>query len=120
MNKTAAAKMIDDSNIVFEKMVSEDAKAFLKNILNATDKLSNTGTLNFGSTAAQTSADLTITVTGAVVGQSAKVVPPLASMQANTLYSAHVSAADTVTVRFHNYSAGAIDPASGSFLVIVE
>lgn len=76
-----------------------------------------TATLNFSSTAAQTSADLTITATGAAVGDVVQVSP--GATDANSSYSAWVSATNTVTVRFNNYSAGAIDPASGTFNVIV-
>ena len=79
--------------------------------------LTGSGTLDFSNTAAQTSADLTITVTGASVGDEAIVSPP--AFPANSMYSAFVSATNTVTVRFNNYSAGAIDPASGNFNVTV-
>ncbi len=77
-----------------------------------------TATLDFGNTSAQTSADLTITATGAAVGDTVVLATP-ASIDANSCYTARVSAADTVTVRFNNYSALAIDPASGSFTVRV-
>lgn len=77
-----------------------------------------TATLNFGSTAAGQSSDLTVAVTGASVGDPVSVGLP-AAPDANSCFTAWVSAADTVTVRFNNYSAGAIDPASGSYKVIV-
>lgn len=79
--------------------------------------LTNTATLDFGNTLAQTSADLTITVTGAAVGDAVSLGIPAAD--ANSCYTAYVSATNTVTVRFNNYSAGAIDPASGTFRVSV-
>ena len=44
---------------------------------------------------------------------------PNASVNANTCFTAWVSATDTVTVRFNNYSSGAIDPASGTFKIKV-
>jgi hypothetical protein len=81
--------------------------------------LSGSATLNFGSTAAQTSADLTITVTGAADGDVVSVGVVNASTNANSSFTAFVSSANTVTVRFNNYSAGAIDPASGTFNVKV-
>jgi hypothetical protein len=44
---------------------------------------------------------------------------PNAAVNANTSYSAWVSAANTVTVRFNNYSSGTVDPASALFKVFV-
>lgn len=81
--------------------------------------LSNTAVLDFPSTLTQTSSDLTITVTGAVVGDVVALGTPNASVLPNSDYSAWVSAADTVTVRFTNYGVGAADPASGTFKVTV-
>jgi hypothetical protein len=81
--------------------------------------LSGSATLDFGSTSAQSSSDLTITVTGAADGDVVSLGVPNASVNANTNYTAWVSAANTVTVRFNNYSSGAVDPASGTFKVKV-
>ena len=81
--------------------------------------LTGSATLDFGSTAAQTSSDLTITVTGAADGDVVSLGVPNASVNANTDYTAWVSAANTVTVRFNNYSSAAVDPASGTFKVFV-
>lgn len=78
--------------------------------------LSATATLDFPSTAPATSADLTVTVAGAAVGDSVSLGLP-ASIPANTSFLSWISAANTATVRFNNYSAGAIDPASGTFRV---
>lgn len=77
-----------------------------------------TGTLDFGNTAAQTSADLTITVTGAAVGDAAFMATP-AAPNANSCFTAFVSAVNTVTVRFNNFSAAAINPVSASYTVAV-
>jgi hypothetical protein len=74
-----------------------------------------TGTLDFGSTSAQTSADLTITVTGAAAGDPVTLAVPTAAVLANCDYTAWVSGANTVTVRLNNYSSSAKDPASGTF-----
>lgn len=76
-------------------------------------------TLNFGSTAAQSSSDLTITVTGAALNDEVLLGVPNGSADANTCYTAWVSASNTVTVRFNNYSSGSVDPASGTFKVSV-
>lgn len=85
-----------------------------------TPSIYGSATLDFGSTAAQTSSDLTIVnVTGAADGDIVSVGMPNASTNANSCFTAWVSAANTVTVRFNNYSSGAIDPASGTFKIRV-
>jgi hypothetical protein len=76
-------------------------------------------TLDFGNTSAQNSSDLTITVTGASDGDVVSLGVPNASVNANTCFTAWVSATDTVTVRFNNYSSAAVDPASGTFKIKV-
>lgn len=81
--------------------------------------LPGSATLDFASTAAQSSSDLTITVTGAADGDPVLLGNTNASTLTNSSYSAWVSAANTVTVRFNNYSAGAQDPASATFRVKV-
>lgn len=73
--------------------------------------------LDFPLTAAQTSSDLTINVPGAADGDSVSLGVPIASQVANTCYTAFVSAPDTVTVRFNNYSAAGVNPAAGNFKV---
>jgi hypothetical protein len=81
--------------------------------------LTGSATLNFPLTTTLLSADLTITVTGAADGDVVSLGVPNAAVNANTSYSAWVSAANTVTVRFNNYSSGTVDPASASFKVFV-
>lgn len=82
--------------------------------------LNGSASLNFGSTAAQSSADLTITVTGAADGDPVILGVPNAAVNANSCYTAWVSATNTVTVRFNNYSSGSIDPGSATFKVTVQ
>ena len=83
--------------------------------------LTATATLNFGNTAAGVAADLTVTVTGAADGDAVYVGVPTGSVSAdNTNYWGWVSAANTVTVRFNNNNlVAAVDPASGTFRVVV-
>ena len=81
--------------------------------------LTGSATLNFPSTLTNLSADLTISVTGAADGDVVSLGVPNAAVNANTSYSAWVSAANTVTVRFNNYSSGTVDPASALFKVFV-
>jgi hypothetical protein len=84
---------------------------------NQPNGLKASATLDFPDTGAQLSADLTITVTGAAVGDIVMLGTPV--QLANSTYTAFVSAANTVTVRLNNYSAGNINPASGTFKVYV-
>ena len=77
-------------------------------------------TLDFPSTAAQTSSDLTVTVAGAETDHHAEVIPPPALWVANCSWVAWVSAVNVVTVRFVNVSSGALNPDSGSFVIIVR
>ncbi len=81
--------------------------------------LSGTATLDFGNTAAGTSDDLTVTITGAADGDEIVLGVPNAAMSASSSYFAWVSATNTVTIRHNNYSTGSIDPASASFKVSV-
>jgi hypothetical protein len=81
--------------------------------------LAGSATLDFPSTLTMLSADLTITVTGASDGDVVSLGVPNAAVNANTSYSAWVSSANTVTVRFNNYSVGTVNPSSGSFKVFV-
>jgi len=80
--------------------------------------IKGSATLDFGSTAANSETDLTITVTGAADGDVVSLGVPNASATTGTFF-AWVSAANTVTVRFHNGSGGSVDPASGTFKVTV-
>jgi hypothetical protein len=77
-----------------------------------------TAALDFPSISAVSQADLTITVTGAVVGDEVALALP-AAPTAGIVFNAYVSAANTVTVRASNITAGAIDPASASYSVLV-
>lgn len=107
--------MVDETHFTgLEVGVFEDSNnALIGGILSAT------ATLDFASTAASTSTDLTITVTGAADGDTVLVAPPDGSTLAGGVFSGWVSAADTVTVRFTNETAGALDPASGTFRATV-
>ncbi|MFZ2544353.1 MAG: hypothetical protein WAW80_00010 [Candidatus Saccharimonadales bacterium] len=78
-----------------------------------------TGTLDFGSVAAQSQVDLTITVTGAVLGDAVALGIPTAAITAGIAFTAWASAANTITIRAHNYTAAALDPASGVFKATV-
>ncbi len=79
--------------------------------------LIGSASLNFPSTNARLSSDLTITVTGATTNDFAIVNP--GTSNSNSHYTAWVSAANTVTIRFNNYTNAAIDPATATFRVTV-
>ena len=76
-------------------------------------------TLDFPSIASNATAELTVTVTGATAGNSVSLGPP-ASIEAGLTWCGYVSAADTVSIRVHNITGGALDPASGTWHVCVE
>lgn len=95
-----------------------EVRTFTGGGLNFSKLLAGSATLDFPSIASNSSASLTITVTGAVVGDPVIAAPP-ASLDSNLGFVSYVSAADTVTVRVHNNSGGAIDPASATWKVTV-
>lgn len=80
--------------------------------------LSATATLDFPSIATNDTHTLTITVTGAVAGDSVFLGVP-AGLDAGLIFCASVTAEDTVTVRMHNSSGGSVNPASGTFRATV-
>jgi len=75
--------------------------------------------LDFPSTSAQTSSDLTVSYTGAQTSHPVMLAVPDGSAAANTNYTAWVSATGTVKVRFNNYSSASVNPASGTFTIFV-
>ena len=83
-----------------------------------TKVLSATATLDFPSISSSDTHTLTMTVTGAVAGDSVFIGVP-AALDANLIWSGSVTAADTVTIRMHNASGASVDPASGTYRVTV-
>jgi hypothetical protein len=88
------------------------------NILVPGNCVMNTATLDFPSIAAGASADLTMTVTGAVVGYSVSHGLP-AAPAAGIVWSSFVSAANTVTIRATNITLVAVNPASATYRATV-
>lgn len=80
--------------------------------------LYGTATLDFPSTSAGGTQDLTITVTGAADGDVVSLGAPNGSVSSG-MYFAWVSASNTVTVRYYNPTGGSINPTSGTFKVKV-
>lgn len=75
--------------------------------------ISNTATLDFANLAAIGCEDLTITVTGAALGDTVAIGVPNGSMVSNGNFFGWVSATNTVSIRFCTVVSG--DPASGTF-----
>lgn len=80
--------------------------------------LSSTSSLDFPSIAANSVAVLTMNVTGATVGASVHLGPP-STLEANLTFCGFVSAAGVVSVRLHNGSGGAINPAAATWRATV-
>lgn len=80
--------------------------------------LTGSATLDF-TAGARLSHDLTITVTGATTNDFVIVNPAAITIKANSCYTAWVSASNTVTVRFSNYTNSPINPDPGTFRVTV-
>jgi len=108
---------VNSSNAIGEIGVGDGIK-FSAGFLGL-DSYKTIAIMDFPNTSAQSSSDLTSTVTGAVAGSPVLLGVPNASVVANTSYSAWVSSTNTVTVRFNNYSSSSANPASGSFYLIV-
>jgi len=82
--------------------------------------LTGSATLDFGSISADSYADLTLTVTGASDGDVVAIGVPNGSVANDVIFTAWVSAANTVTIRAtNNNSTTARDPASGTFKAFV-
>lgn len=80
--------------------------------------LSSTATLDFGNLAAIGCEDLTITVTGAALGDTTDIGVPNGSVPTTTAqFSGWVSATNTVTIRYCDLVGG--NPASGTFRATV-
>ena len=90
-----------------------------KNVMTG-KRITGSASLNFPSTLAQQSSDLTITVTGAIVGDVVTLGVPASSVLSNSSFSVWISTSDTATVRFNNYSSGPQDPPVGTFKVFVD
>lgn len=94
-------------------VISYSPKAYMPSI-------TGTATLNYGPTLPASSSDLTMTVTGAAVGDVVMLGIPNGSMPANGGFIAWISATNTATVRYFNMDAlSTLDPASGSFKLTV-
>jgi len=116
---TGGAQLLTPENGVLEPATGDANLLFTAGSTRYTiaKTLTNTAILDFASTGSGAVADLTITVTGAADGDAVVLGTPNGSITATATYSAWVSAANTVTVRFSPKATE--DPASGTFRVSV-
>lgn len=75
-------------------------------------------TLDFPNSPINTNADLTVTIKGAKSGDTVIATPP-STIEAGLTWCAFVSANDTITVRLHAHTTGAINPASAVWRITV-
>lgn len=92
--------------------IGSTSSAAIQNVLSAT------ATLNFPSISSNSTEQLTITVTGAVEGDTVALGAP-SGLEASLVAFGFVSAANTVTIRLHNSGGGAVDPASATWRATV-
>ena len=80
--------------------------------------LTETHTLNFPNIASNDSADITVAFSGADAGD-AVFLGAFSELENKLTFCAWVSDVDEVTIRVHNSTGGSIDPASGSWRIVV-
>lgn len=95
-----------------EEKTADEVAAVLASHLTASTSLT------FPAIASMTAAELTIPVTGAVVGNGAHATPN-GSPNIGLAWTAYVSAAGVVTVRLANFTAASITPTARSWRVDV-
>lgn len=81
--------------------------------------LSGTATLDFPSTAPGSTSDLSLTIVGASFGDVVSLGVPGGSVTPSSVYTAWVSATNTVTVRFANMATASLNPSSGTFRAMI-
>lgn len=79
---------------------------------------SGTATLDFPNIGAGAQQELTVTVTGATLGDSV-LLGPSSGLEGGLCATGYVSASNTVTVRLCNFTSGAINPASATWRATV-
>ncbi len=85
---------------------------------NVSTILTATASLDFSNIVKFTAGELTVTVSGAAVGDVAHASPST-TLESGLVWSSYVSATDTVTIRVANVTSANIDPASRSWRVAV-
>ena len=80
--------------------------------------LSVTSSLNFPNIPSKTTAEMTVTLTGANINNSCNCAPK-STIEAGLQWSCYVSSANTVKIRLSNFTAVAIDPSIKDYRVVV-
>jgi hypothetical protein len=107
-----------DNNIVWERTGSEDTS--LTRAWERVGRRYRTNfTLNFPSIPANSTAELTVTVTGAQLGDQCKAEPTTSGIESGLMVYAYVSSTDIVTIRLANITTSVIDPVSRDYNVFV-
>lgn len=83
-------------------------------------RLTATSVLDFPDTPGGDNSDLTVTVTGAAEGDPVAIGIPVAAILDESTYLSWVSAPNTVTIRFINFSLSSQNPPSATFKVVVS
>jgi hypothetical protein len=112
------------SDITLNNGILTKLPVVIDNSLTVTGTISSTGGLGTvysedltpASVAADTSAEQTFTVSGLVTGQAVVVNGP-APTAGTGIVNARVSAADTLALTFGNFTAAALTPAAGTYLI---
>ena len=78
-----------------------------------------TATIDLASVAAATTSSQSFTVPGLRLGDFVYVTAPIALNAGLGIVNARVTAPDTLSLRVMNATAGALDAASGSFVILV-
>lgn len=104
--------MTDFSNFPYDEISA--IKKFFPNFL------IGQATLNFGNTVSGGNEVLTIPVGGARPGDAVFIgLPATGVVDGRRIFTAYVSAADTVSLYFSNESAGDVNPDSGLYTAVV-
>lgn len=74
--------------------------------------------LDFPSIPINTNADLTVTIHGVKSGDTVIATPP-STIESGLTWSAFVSANNTITVRLHAHTTGAVNPAPAAWRITV-
>ncbi len=112
-NTAVVAAQRDDAGRITGYFFTEFWQRWFSALYNLLFFIQVKATLDFPNTPAQTSSDLTVAIRGARPLDFVELSTPVPPN--DTCYFAFVGANDVVTIRFCNFSAGAVDPAEADF-----
>lgn len=85
----------------------------------AAGAVSSTDVIDYPSISGETGSDATIAVSGAAVNDAVAIGLPTSATDPGIIYTAYVSAADTVTINAYNTTTDAVDIPSGTYRATV-